>query len=59
MLELNEYMDGRFQSIISGFNMKKKKKRNYKFDDEDFFDMEIAKTRPQTCLTRSRPHTRG
>ena len=46
MLELNNFMDGRFQTIVSGFGLRKKAKKRIEFEDDDFFDLEMAGTRP-------------
>ncbi len=42
MLELNTYMDGRFQTVVSGFGLKRKKKKDFNFEEEDFFDPEYV-----------------
>ena len=49
-IELNNFMDGRFQSMVSSFGLKKRAKKKIEFEDDDFFDMELAGTRPQTMM---------
>ncbi len=52
---------------MSGFGLKKRAKKRIEFEDDDFFDMELAGTRPQTMMgnrggkpgSRGRPQTRG
>ena len=50
MIELNNFMEGRFQTLITGFGLKKRAKKRIEFEDDDFFDMELAGTRPQTMM---------
>ena len=45
MLERNSYMGGKFQTIVSGFGLKKFKKKKIEFEDDDFFDPEFLMTR--------------
>ena len=66
MIELNNFIEGRFQTLVSGFGLKKRAKKRIEFEDDDFFDMELAGTRPQTMMgsrgksgNRGRPQTRG
>jgi hypothetical protein len=67
MIELNNFIDGRFQTLVSGFGLKKRAKKRIEFEDDDFFDMEMAGTRPQTMMgnrggtrnSKGRPQTRG
>ena len=48
MLELNSFMDGKFQTIISGFNIHTNRKKKIEFEDDDFFQNNFVKTRPTT-----------
>ena len=57
MVELNNYMGGRFQTVVSGFGLKKKAKKKIEFEDDDFFDLEMAGTRPQTHMENQRGYS--
>jgi len=37
MLELNSFMDGKFQTMVSGFNIHSNRKKKIVFEDDDFF----------------------
>lgn len=50
MMDMNHFTDGRFQTLVSGFKLKNRKKKTLQFEDDNFFDSDMQVTRPNTMM---------